>query len=342
MTTLTPNPHISLIATVLNEGASIDRLLDSLAMQTRVPDEIIIVDGGSRDDTVVRMVSWAKALPLTVIESPGCNISQGRNRAIEQVTGEILVITDAGVRLANDWLEKLVQPLLEDSSVGVAAGFFRADPHTVFEAAMGATVLPLEDEIDAASFLPSSRSVAMRTSLAKQVSGYPEWLDYCEDLIFDLRLKLLDAKFAFVPSAVVDFRPRGSLRAFYKQYYLYARGDGKADLWRKRHAIRYITYLVALPILLVLAIAVHPAFWLLLLIGGGIYLRQPYRRLPTIMQRAPRKDALAWLYAIALIPVIRIVGDVAKMIGYPVGWRWRLTNHLPDWREVQTNRMTIP
>jgi len=25
-----------------------------------------------------------------------------------------------------------------------------------------------------------------------------------------------------------------------------------------------------------------------------------------------------------LIPVIRVVGDVAKMLGYPVGWRWRL------------------
>ena len=33
------------------------------------------------------------------------------------------------------------------------------------------------------------------------------------------------------------------------QYYRYARGDGKADLWRKRHAIRYATYLVALPAL---------------------------------------------------------------------------------------------
>ena len=31
------------------------------------------------------------------------------------------------------------------------------------------------------------------------------------------------------------------------------------------------------------------------------------------------------LRALALVPIIRLVGDVAKMIGYPVGlwWRWR-------------------
>ena len=46
------------------------------------------------------------------------------------------------------------------------------------------------------------------------------------------------------PTAIAHFRPRSSLRAFFKQYYRYSRGDGKADLWRKRHAIRYGAYAV--------------------------------------------------------------------------------------------------
>ena len=46
------------------------------------------------------------------------------------------------------------------------------------------------------------------------------------------------------------FVPRESLRSFWTQYYRYARGDGKADLWRKRHAIRYATYFVAFPALI--------------------------------------------------------------------------------------------
>jgi hypothetical protein len=35
-----------------------------------------------------------------------------------------------------------------------------------------------------------------------------------------------------------------------------------------------------------------------------------------------------------MIPVIRVVGDFAKMAGYPVGWRWRLQNNPPDWAKL--------
>ncbi|MEL6268625.1 MAG: glycosyltransferase, partial [Chloroflexota bacterium] len=312
---------LSVIATVYNEGDAIHRLMQSLCKQTRPPDEIVIVDGGSTDNTVAIMNRYANQLPLKVIVVPGANISEGRNRAVQAAHGDIIAITDAGVTLPDDWLEHITAPFDGDNPPDVVSGFFRADPHTVFEAAMGATVLPLETEIDPDTFLPSSRSVAVRREAFVAVGGYPEWLDYCEDLIFDLRLKET-ATFTFAPEACVAFRPRGSLSAFFKQYYLYARGDGKADLWRKRHAIRYVTYLVAAPALILSALFISPWAWLLLIAGFVVYMRQPYRRLPTVLRGYRERQALSPVqvaYAIVLVPVIRVVGDVAKMIGYPVG-----------------------
>jgi len=186
---------------------------------------------------------------------------------------------------------------------------------------MGATVLPRAAEIKPAGFLPSSRSVAFRRAAWAQWP-YPEWLDYCEDLVFDLGLREQGRRFAFEPRAVAHFRPRSTFTAFFKQYYRYARGDGKADLWRKRHAVRYVTYLAAFPALLALSIAASP-WWLLALAAGfAAYMRTPYRRLWTDLA------SLSWgdrLRAILLAPAIRAVGDIAKMCGYPVGlaWRWR-------------------
>jgi len=325
---------ISLIATVLNEGDNVRQLFDSIQRGSKLPDEIVIVDGGSSDDTLSIMKRYADELPLRLFVEAGCNISQGRNRAIAEARGDIIAVTDAGVRLHEDWLEAITRPLLADPKLDVVGGFFVADPQTAFETALGAATLPLAEEIDGASFLPSSRSIAFRKSAAEGIGGYPEWLDFCEDLVFDMRLRAGGSVFAFAPDALARFRPRRNLRQFFRQYYFYARGDGKANLWPKRHFIRYLTYLALAPGILLAGALVDPALWLFFLVGGAVYLRQPYRRLPAVMRRAPDRSLPVWLRCIALIPLLRLTGDVAKMIGYPVGWRWRLKRRPPDWRRL--------
>jgi len=240
-------------------------------------------------------------------------------------------VTDAGVRLSPQWLEKIVAPFKSPDTQAVA-GFFRPDPQTVFETALAATVLPELWEINPAHFNPSSRSVAFRKSAWAAVRGYPEWLDYCEDLIFDFRLRERYGPFVFAPEALVHFQPRPSLRAFFVQYYRYARGDGKADLWRTRHAIRYLTYLVAVPLIAVAGALISPWWWTLYLTSIPGMFWTGWRRLARMwgdLSLAQKLWAALW------VPAIRVVGDVAKMAGYPVGlwWRWRQRAQVPDWRE---------
>ncbi len=329
---------ISLIATVLNEGDSINGLLRSIQRQTRQPDEIVIVDGGSRDDTVDIIRSYEDRLPLRLLVEAGCNISQGRNRAIEAARGDIIAVTDAGVRLGDDWLERISEPLRRDAGLNVVGGFFAADARTPFEMALGATTLPLAREIKAESFLPSSRSITFRKAAALRAGLYPEWLDFCEDLIFDLRLRRVAGAFAFEPRALAHFRPRSTLRQYFRQYFLYARGDGKANLWFKRHLVRYAAYLLLAPAILLAGLLIHPALWALYLLGGAAYLHQPYRRLPRLMRRSEYASPFfwlyCWLYCLLMIPWLRVVGDLAKMLGYPIGWRWRMRLRPPDWRRL--------
>ncbi|MCS7222325.1 MAG: glycosyltransferase [Anaerolineae bacterium] len=322
--------RVSVISTVLNEQESVPRLMGSLLAQTRQPDEIIIVDGGSQDGTVAEIERYASCLPLRVLIVPGANISQGRNRAIAEATGDVIAVTDAGVRLHPRWLEALIAPLEVSSELQVVSGFFFPDPQSLLEVAMGATVLPALEDIRPDRFLPSSRSIAFRREAWQAVGGYPEWLDYCEDLVFDLRLRDRFGSFGWAPDAVAYFRPRTSLRAFFTQYYRYARGDGKADLWRWRHLVRYTTYLILAPALIGLGIMHSPGWWGVLVLGGAIYCRRPWQRLTHYWS-----DLSFWhkLWALALVPIIRLVGDVAKMIGYPIGWVWRWRHrHRPELR----------
>jgi glycosyltransferase involved in cell wall biosynthesis len=325
---------VTLVSTVLNEARSLPVLLDSIAAQARLPDEVIVCDGGSTDNTI-DLLRTERRFPLRVIEHPGANISQGRNSAIAAASGEVIACVDAGVRLDPKWLEKLVEPLTptppSPASQGkaVSAGFFLPDVHTPFEVAMGATVLPQLADIQPEKFLPSSRSVAFTKAAWQAVGGYPEWIDYCEDLIFDLALREKFGAFAFAPEAIVYFKPRPSLKLFLKQYYLYARGDGKANLWLKRHLIRYGTYLIGVPAI-ALSGVISPWFWLLYVVGAALYLKRPYQRLRPMLRNLGRSGQLK---AIGWVPVIRVAGDIAKMLGYPVGVRWRR-----HWRQQNRRR----
>jgi glycosyltransferase involved in cell wall biosynthesis len=317
----TDRPRVALVLTVLNEAESLVPLLESILAQTRRPDEIVVVDGGSRDDTVEVLARYAARLPLRTLVRPGAGISRGRNEAIRAASAPIVAVTDGGVRLEPAWLERLVEPFERPGPPDVVSGFFRSDPQSDFELALGATTLPDVEDVRPERFLPSSRSVAFTRAAWERVGGYPEWLDYCEDLVFDLALRRVGCAFHFEPRAIARFRPRSSLSAFARQYYRYARGDGKALLWTKRHAVRYTTYAIAGAI--ALAARRRPGLLLLLLPGGLAYCRRPAQR---VLAEAPgsatRRAAL-----LAHIPLVRLVGDLAKMAGYPVGLWWRLRHN---------------
>jgi glycosyltransferase involved in cell wall biosynthesis len=324
------NPGVTLVTTVLNEAEQLPELLASIERQTMKPTEVIVVDGGSSDGTINVLRSWETRLPLVILSAPGANISQGRNIAIDRAMTPIIAVTDAGVTLDRSWLERIVAPFHEsESPVDLASGFFHPDARSGFERALAAATLPDAGEIDPETFLPSSRSVAFRRSWFEAGVRYPEWLDYCEDVVFDLRMKRAGARFVFKPDAFVRFRPRTTLRAFWNQYYLYARGDGRAGLFWKRHLIRYATYFALIPSIIVFR---NPWLRVIVALGGLAYMRLPVRRL--LVRHPDRRDEIPRLTIQAAL--IRFVGDVAKMIGYPAGLIWRARRYglRRDWRSI--------
>lgn len=316
---MTTSPPVSLVLTVLNEGRTLPRFLDSVSAQTSVPEEIIVVDGGSTDDTVSVLRAWVPpdGCTMTVVSVPGAGISEGRNRAVRACAHAIVLVTDGGTVLEPAWTQRMRAAFDRESAPTVVGGFFRPVGATFMERAIACTCTPQRQEISEATFLPSSRSFGFTKAAWETAGGYPEWLDYCEDLVFDLRLKEQGNTFAFEPDAIVTWSARSNLSGFIVQYYRYARGDGKAGLWPKRHAARYAAYVTGAA--LTGASLAQP--WVLVPLAAGFaayvskFVRRVFARRAQFGRRAP--------VALALVPVIVVAGDMAKMVGYPVGVRWR-------------------
>ena len=82
------NPYqakVSVICTVKNEEETILDWLESLEKQSRLPDEVIIVNGDSTDRTVDLIKEFMRnsKLKIRLIVAPSANIAQGRNIAIK-------------------------------------------------------------------------------------------------------------------------------------------------------------------------------------------------------------------------------------------------------------------
>jgi glycosyltransferase involved in cell wall biosynthesis len=296
---------VTLISTVKDVAAHIEEFLGSVAAQTRSPDEVIIVDGGSTDGTPELL---RRNETVAVIEERGANISRGRNMAIAAATHDVIAVTDADCVLDPAWLARILEPI--ESGADVSMGFTEPIVDGFLQECLASINLLDASEVDPARFMPSARSVAFRRGSIEAAGGYPEWLAIGEDMWVNHRWRELGLDMRFAPDAIVRWRLRPTLTATWAQYFKYARGDAQAGLYPERHALRFGAYggLVA-------ALGSRKRWPKVLAAAGAVaYSKAPaeraWRRMPDTRERAA---------AAVVVPALMGWIDTAKIAGYAVG-----------------------
>lgn len=305
-------PNISLIITVKNESHSIESLLTSIVAQTRLPNEVVIVDGGSTDDTVskVRVFIKKEKTRNWQVESKQLNISQGRNWAIRLAKHELTAITDAGCILDNNWLKELENCFLSAQKTQktdvIVAGYYQGDPHSTFEQAVVPYVLVMPDQVKADTFLPATRSMLLPKKIWQAVGGFDESLQVSEDYAFAHAVlkKYGQQQMVFCPTAIVKWRPRSNLKDFYRMIFKMAEGDIRACMYRGKVKLLFGRYMGGLLILAATLKSGNAKGWVLLAVGLVLYL------LWSIFKNKKYvADGWYWL------PVLQLAADVAVMAG---------------------------
>ena len=310
---------VSVIIPVRDEEDSIRELLDSLFAQTRPPDEIVIADGGSVDATPQIIEEYIrKGAPVRLIRAGAALPGRGRNLGAAQASFEWLGFTDAGIRLANNWLEALIAKAEKDDSIDIVYGFFQPVTDTFFtECAAIAYVVPpvpYEGMMIRPRFIASS---LMRRDAWRAVNGFPEDLRSGEDLVFMDRLENAGYRSVFEPRAQVYWKLKPTLGGTFKRFLVYSRNNIRAGLfrqWQKTIVIRY----ALLAVLFVAALIIEPAWiwipiaaWLLMLVARAIVsikrnrICYPASFLRNVMRAAMVMPLLAVLDAAAIIGSIQ-------------------------------------
>jgi len=109
---------VSVVVAAHNEADHIGRLIRTLSEQTVVPDEIVVVDDGSRDATA----SIATSLGATVVRTTQKGPAMARNLGVRRAAGDIIVFLDGDMSVDARFIEDLTLPI---RTQGVSGTFTR-------------------------------------------------------------------------------------------------------------------------------------------------------------------------------------------------------------------------
>jgi len=116
------NLSISVIVITFNRAKSLQKALISLARQERQPDEVIVVDNTSTDNTKEIVLSFRNKLNIKYIYEKRRGIPYARNTGVKNATKDIIAFTDDDCVADRNWLKYLEIPFIKDPHIGVVGG----------------------------------------------------------------------------------------------------------------------------------------------------------------------------------------------------------------------------
>lgn len=210
---------VSVLIPVKNEEEGICGLLDGLLAQTKKPGEVVICDGGSTDETrrLIREYAKNSKIPIKLIEVNQAYPGEGRNIAAAHAQGNWFACIDAGCRPDESWLCELVKMIPEGEAQGVVFGACLPDSKTLFEKCSAAVTITQ-------GFWYSVASMLVHRDIWDSIGGFPKELRTAEDEVFIKKILASNYPTVVAPAAIVYWRPRSTLGAFFRQSYSYYKG----------------------------------------------------------------------------------------------------------------------
>lgn len=114
------SPLVSIVVPAYNTGKAAQKVISQLSKQSYQNIEIVVIDDGSTDDSLVRLQEIAgKERRVKLFHQKNAGVSAARNAGIERARGEYMVFVDSDDEVKPEFIAKLVEAM-NDPDVAVA------------------------------------------------------------------------------------------------------------------------------------------------------------------------------------------------------------------------------
>ncbi|MGA0560534.1 glycosyltransferase [Larkinella sp. VNQ87] len=256
--------RFSVIIPVYNRPDELRELLDSLCRQTRIPDEIVVVEDGSvsRSDQVVEQ--FKNRLTIQYYFKPNGGQGFARNYGFERATGDYFVIFDSDAlvpphyfesveqRLTTDWLDAYGGPDAAHPSftpIQKAISYSMTSPFTTGGIRGSKKNL-------GGQYHPRSFNMGFSRKVYETIGGY-KISRMGEDIEFAIRIIENRFKTGLIPEAFIYHKRRTNLGQFYRQ----TRFFGRARINIARFYPSELRLVHTFPALFTLFVFSVPVWW---------------------------------------------------------------------------------
>lgn len=114
--------HTAVVIATRDRPVSLDRCLVSLFEQTRIPDEIVVVDNAPASAETATLLATRYPGRVRHVLEPTPGLGRAHNTGMRHVSSDLVLFTDDDVVLDRHWVAAMTEPMEEDKAVGCVTG----------------------------------------------------------------------------------------------------------------------------------------------------------------------------------------------------------------------------
>jgi len=202
-------PKVSIITPVYKAEKTIHKCLDSFIAQTLTEWELILVDDGSPDISGAICDEYAmKDSRFRVIHQENAGVSAARQAGLDAATGEYVIHTDPDDWVEPRMLEELYGKAKADDADMIICDYIadfvdHSDYRVQRPSSLEAQVVL--NEVFGRIHGSCCNKLVRRTCIEDYGARFPESVNYCEDVCFNVQLLKHDIKVSYINKAYYHY-----------------------------------------------------------------------------------------------------------------------------------------